>query len=250
MNALHLAVPSLAAAALLAGCSSSGSATVETPSGAGSATTSATSSAPSSGEQPSSGTTSTTPSSEPSASSSSADAGSSTAAGGLGNGLLTPADLGTGYTGGPRPVTDGTPMPCTPSKPALGKQVPADEDAAAEFANKTEQLQLSESLKEYADEASAKRAFTAAVDGFSCSSGKLSDTTIRIVTKPAAAGTAADELKAWDFGDGKTVKGTIVAGRVGNRFVGLTFAVPATKDASAIDLSTIVNKALTRAKQS
>ena len=62
-------------------------------------------------------------------------------------------------------------------------------------------------------------------------------------------GSGTDALKAWDFGDGKTVKGTVVTGRVGNRFVGLTFLVPATQDASSINLSTIVSKALTKAKQ-
>lgn len=249
MKVRYLVAP--VAALALAGCSSSGSATVETPSGAASTPSSAAAQSSTETETPSSAATqSSTESPSTTESSSATTSQSSTgSASGFDNALLTASELGTGYTGGTRSSSGGSTMPCTPSKGSLDSQVSPDKDANASFRNSTYNLQMTESVKEYGSEATAIRAYNAAVAGFNCSSGKLSGTTVKIVTKSATPGSGTDALKAWDFGDGKTVKGTVVTGRVGNRFVGLTFLVPATQDASSINLSTIVSKALTKAKQ-
>jgi hypothetical protein len=86
--------------------------------------------------------------------------------------LLTPADLGTGFTAAQfSPSSD--PLPCTPSDPPLEQQFDSTIQAGTAMTTQSNDVGLSEELRVYADPDTAAQVLDAAKKGLDCKSGKL-----------------------------------------------------------------------------
>jgi hypothetical protein len=146
----------IAVALTLAGCSSSTSGTGRTT---GTPATSATSGA-------------STPASTPPASSAPASGDPSVTQADANAALLSPTDLGTGFTAAQfSPSSD--PLPCTPNDPPLEQRFHSTVEAGTAMVTQAQDVGLSEELRVYADADTAKQVLQAAAHGLDCKQGTL-----------------------------------------------------------------------------
>jgi hypothetical protein len=87
--------------------------------------------------------------------------------------LLTPAEVGTGFTKQSFTPDNTTPTSC--GQENVNKSFPPDIDVGALAVNTSVQAQFEEEVGTYKDEATATKAFTAGLDGISCTQPTLDD---------------------------------------------------------------------------
>lgn len=221
----------ISVAAVLAGCS-------------GGDTDGGGSSQPAASESQGSGeTTAASSSASSQASSSSAPSSSSTSE--LTAALITAADIGAGFTGGPSKPSGNRPFPCTPKAKPLSDQVPPKQRVFGVYRNKGNTVAVSETITEYAGEAQAQRAYRVAGKGFGCSRGTLDGRSIKIVKRAPSQTAAGVTLAAWDFADAQGTKGTIVALRKGSQLIALQFIAQGSAG-SALNVGTVTDRAVAR----
>jgi hypothetical protein len=86
--------------------------------------------------------------------------------------LLSPTDLGTGFTAAQfSPSSD--PLPCTPNDPPLEQRFHSTVEAGTAMVTQAQDVGLSEELRVYADADTAKRVLQAAAHGLDCKQGTL-----------------------------------------------------------------------------
>ena len=89
--------------------------------------------------------------------------------------LLSPTDLGTGFTAAQfAPSSD--PLPCTPNDPPLEQQFHSTVEAGTAMVTQAQDVGLSEELRVYADADTANQVLQAAAHGLDCKQGKLNVT--------------------------------------------------------------------------
>lgn len=222
----------------LAACSSSGGGSLTGGGSSGAGTTAASTGAAGSTPAPASSPAVSTPA--PTSAASSADAS------GLQAGLLTVADLGTGYKQEPADNSE-SPLPCTPNDPPLNQQVPPQGRAVAQFTNTTGDVAITEDLNRYADVATASRAVAASAKGFTCQTGSLDGTPVTFTGsgKITVNGTQVDAAQGWDLKTSQFVATAILV-QIGPKFVGLVLlAKPGA--GQNLDIQAIVDAAAKRA---
>ena len=262
----------LAAALTLAGCTSkSGAAGTSSAGSTSTATSSAQPAGSTAASSPAAATTITEPSTLPSVSTSAAgspDAGTPLSSGAdtsplpeatvntpsadalkvlglMNDALLTPAEVGTGFTKAqyvaPKPK-DPTKLPCgTLSAAALYPNAlrtgaTADQGQAAEFI---------ESASLFLDAATAGKAFQANVDGVSCTKGDLNGATVEISQgQDVTSQVGGDKAGAWSI-TFEGYQGVLIAVTSGSLVLGFTFIADSSTDTSKLPNPLALAKAAT-----
>ena len=86
--------------------------------------------------------------------------------------LLTPADVGPGFTKA-QFSPSGDPLPCTPNDPPLEQQFSSTLTGGTALADNPKAVAMSEDLRLYADPDTAEKVLQAAAKGLNCKQGKL-----------------------------------------------------------------------------
>jgi hypothetical protein len=256
MRRLIVSSACLAAAGLvLAGCSSSTGGTVVVTKGASSPTSTSpllSTSAPSTGFPTTSGSAPAPVSSAAPAPSGSAGGGSLTQSQAEAA-LLTPAEVGTGFTLGQADSTK-EPLPCAPKGSApLETQVPPQVDADNEY-DQGQNVGFEEELLVYSDATTAAKAYTLGVAGFHCTSGVIynddgSTTPVTITASQDDTATlGVDGATEWGIKT-STLQGGVFAIQFGSRLLVCTFVAATSVDTSTLpDVATVVEDALKKAQ--
>jgi len=203
------------------------------------------------------GTTGTAPATNSSTSSTSAS--SSSAAGGLDATtaqarLLTPAEVGTGFTAGTYTPTT-KPEPCDPAgTPPLDTRIPPQVAVGVEADNASPQAVFEEQITSYSDAATATRALATGEQGFGCTAGTVyyTDGTKASVTISAKqdisteVGMPVDAAVTWSLSN-SDLQGALVVVRIGQVIIALTFSSPAGADTAKLpDVQTVTKLALAK----
>ncbi|SHF64196.1 hypothetical protein SAMN05443575_0518 [Jatrophihabitans endophyticus] len=200
----------------------------------------------SSSSKPSSGAASSSPASPSSTTTSTAPSGSSSAGGnaGLESALLPAAAVGAQFTRTVSDTGDRDPLPCTPDKPSLQVQVPPQRYLGATYRHPDQDVQVSENVVVFADDAAAQRYYRAADAGLGCDSGRISGETYRI-TGPGRLQVSTVDIDAgqgWDL-VGKSYKATLAIVRLGARIVSFTF-LATTSTTKKVAVQQIIDRAV------
>jgi hypothetical protein len=162
--------------------------------------------------------------------------------------LLTQSEVGSGLATAPVD-TKQMPFPCTPDLPPPDVQVPPKVSAKATFANSTQDLQFTEQIESYADEATATKALIAGEKGLTCPVGQVGNLSVTIqgpIDLSTSFTTKMDGAEAWALSQSQAKQSIIVA-KMGSRLVALTFAEVTGADDRSVDAAGIAGAALAKA---
>ncbi len=153
------------------------------------------------------------------------DPGLAAAADGLRPFLLTPAEVGPGFTAGQEPQPDpATPAVC--GGPGVVAQFPYAVRVGASFDGPRAGVLLQETVSVYGDVGTAEVAYQATLDGLACDEGTLSDEPV--VLTPAEDLTIdvpADRSTGWQIG-GQGFDMILISSRSGELVVNFAFISP------------------------
>jgi hypothetical protein len=226
----------------VAACSSSGPGAGSGPS---TSTTSASSGTTSSTQAAPSGTPSTS-ASTPSAPSPSAPSGSSVSNPELEAALLTPAEVGPGFTQGTWSDTPST-LPCAPKgSPPIDSQAPPEVKDGREIDHSTIPANLVEVISVYQDAATASRAFALDTQGLSCPNGTLSDGSNITIAPAVDVSTQVDpsgQSKSTDWDLTNNQVHTVIIATLSNRVIeACVFSASASADVSTLPSPIVIAK--------
>ncbi len=168
--------------------------------------------------------------------------------------LLTPAELGKGFTKRtytpPDPKDTSARLPCGQVNTAA--QFPNALRTGTEIV-KGNSVQFDEAVSVYLDTKTATSAFAAAVAGVSCNNGKIGTTPVTVISaRDVTAEVGGDQARAWKLGLGPDSV-VLVGVRTGLISVGFTFIVAASADTSVLpnplDIAKVATERLTRLQQ-
>ncbi len=166
--------------------------------------------------------------------------------------LLTPQDVGAGFTEA-QYTKNTAPLPCAPAgSPTLDQQVPPSFVAGRTIVDSALQAEFVEEFKSYASAAQATSALNTAKKGLQCSSGHLyasdgSSVVISISTPQditqAMGVPGFTNATAWSA-KSTAVQGDLVVAQDGSSLVFMTFLAPPSSVSKLPDPAVVTRKAL------
>jgi hypothetical protein len=161
-------------------------------------------------------------------------AGLDTAAEGLRPFLLTPEEIGPGFTAGAEPQPDPT-APAICGGPGVVAQYPIAVRVGAGFDGPLEGVFVQQTVSVYGDVATADAAYQAYLDGLSCSEGNSSgDPVVLTPAEDLSVDVPADRSTGWQIG-GPGYDLILIAVRSGELVVNFAFVAPEGQSADLPD---------------
>ena len=164
--------------------------------------------------------------------------------------LLTQAEVGNGLS-----VSDmkphNYPLPCTPTAKPLSKLVPPVAHASQTWSDKTDSIEITQTIDNYGDEKTAQHALDLTEAGMSCDSGEIGSVPVTIgkpqdLSKNIKA--AVDSIQAWAL-SASTSHETVIVAKINTQLVTMVFGVLPGVPRNAFDAATIVQDAMAKVTQ-
>jgi hypothetical protein len=164
--------------------------------------------------------------------------------------LLTDAEIGNGLSTSDLTPPD-YPLPCTPNAKPLSKLVPPVAHATHTWSDKTDSIEITETINNYGDDATVEHALNLTEAGMSCDSGQIGSVAVSIgkpqdLSKNIKA--AVDGIEAWAV-TSSTSHETVILAKIDTQLVTMVFGVLPGLPRNAIDAARIVQNAMAKVTQ-
>ena len=161
--------------------------------------------------------------------------------------LLSGDEVGSGLSTA-KPDTSDAPFPCTPDDPPPDVQVPPKASAKTMFSNDTQDIELTEQVESYADNATAAKALAVGEKGLTCDIGTVGNQQVTIqgpIDLSTSFTTKLDKAELWAV-SGSGARQSIIVAKMGQRIVAVTFAELSGANDTGLDAKGIADRAIAK----